>query len=95
MAVMPLRNFPVHPLRAPPERGGEDFRDSRRIIALSSLVQRKPSMTRAGSRPANGARVPPGAIASVSPGRSLEAIYRVTVGILAGSVALMDSGHSI
>src|SRR5213595_482027 len=90
MAVMPLRTFPVTHSRAPPSVGEDFSRQHGRIIALSSLVQEtvmteeldRVLQTRAGRRVE---------YLSIT-WTSLEAIIGVTVGILAGSVALIGFG---
>src|SRR5438309_9819374 len=87
MAVMPLRTFPVTHSCAPPSVGEDFSRQHGRIIALSSLVQEtvmteeldRVLQTRAGRRVE---------YLSIT-WTSLEAIIGVTVGILAGSVALI------
>ena len=90
MAVMLLRTFPVTHSRAPPSVGRRFSRQHGTIIALSSLMHEtvmteeldRVLQTRAGRRVE---------YLSIT-WTSLEATIVVTVGILAGSVALIGFG---
>ena len=90
MAVTPLPTFPVTHSRAPPSVGRIFFRQHGTIIGLSSLVHEtvmteeldRVLQTRAGRRVE---------YLSIT-WTSLEAIIGFTVGILAGSVALIGFG---
>ena len=91
MAVMPLRTFPVTHSRAPPSVGRRFFETARHDNRIKFARARNRHDRGAGSRPANaraGCRVEYLSITWTS----LEATIVVTVGILAGSVALIGFG---
>ena len=91
MAVMPLRTFPVTHSRAPPNVGRRFFETARHDNRIKFARAQNRHDRGAGSRPANaraGCRVEYLSITWTS----LEATIVVTVGILAGSVALIGFG---
>jgi hypothetical protein len=91
MAVMPLRTFPVTHSRAPPNVGRRFFETARHDNRIKFARAQNRHDRGAGSRPANaraGRRVEYLSITWTS----LEAIIVITVGILAGSVALIGFG---